>query len=154
MRLNILVLPVLLAYAGTSYAALGAAPSELTPATGTARSLSQAPSSVDAASPANFTVQATTLEGGTTVREYINASGTVFAVSWAGPFKPDLKKLLDGYFDAMVAESAKSPRAGHSQLMVNRPDLVIISSGHMRAFEGRAYLPAAFPVGFTAADIR
>jgi len=153
LRLNLLVLTLLLAYADASQAALGGAPSEFTPASGTARSLSQASSSVEAASPANFTIQATTLEGGTTVREYINASGIVFAVSWSGPFKPDLKKLLDGYFDAMVAESAKSPRAGHSQLRVNRPDLIIISGGHMRAFEGKAYLPAAFPAGFSAADI-
>jgi hypothetical protein len=151
VRLNLLALPLLLAYAGAVHAALGAAPSELTPAAGTARSLSQDPA---ATSPASFTVQVTTLEGGTTIREYVTLTGTVFAVTWAGPFMPDLKTLLGGYFDAMVAESAKSPRAGRSQLTLRRPDLVIISGGHMRAFEGRAYLPAAFPAGFSAADIR
>jgi hypothetical protein len=67
---------------------------------------------------------------------------------------PDLKALLGKYFDNMVAESARMPKAGRSRIAINVPEVVINSGGHMRAFEGSAWIPAQFPAGFTAADLR
>ena len=32
------------------------------------------------------------------IKEYTNAKGVVFAVTWRGPFKPDLHQLLGDYF--------------------------------------------------------
>jgi len=54
----------------------------------------------------------------------------------------------------MVAESARGPRAGRSHLAIDRPEVIINSGGHMRAFEGSAWIPAEFPAGFTADDVR
>jgi hypothetical protein len=88
------------------------------------------------------------------VREYVTDGGVVFALTWDGPILPNLKALLGTYFDAMLAESARAPRAGRSHLAVDDSEVVINSGGHMRAFEGSAWIPAAFPAGFTAADIR
>lgn len=95
----------------------------------------------------------TRLSSGTQVREYVSG-GKVFAVSWSGPFLPDLQALLGTYFDAMVAESSKKPRAGRSQLKLNSSDVVIQSGGHMGAFEGRAWLPGKLPAGFQVGDIK
>jgi hypothetical protein len=67
---------------------------------------------------------------------------------------PNLKALLGKHIDAMVAESARTPRAGRAQLAVNEPEVVIHSGGHMRAFEGSAWIPALLPAGFTADDVR
>jgi Protein of unknown function (DUF2844) len=36
--------------------------------------------------------------GGTLVREYAAASGVVFAVTWQGPFLPDMQQTLGTYF--------------------------------------------------------
>jgi hypothetical protein len=94
------------------------------------------------------------LESGTTIHEYVDANGTVFAVSWSGPYIPDLKELLGVHFDAMVEQAGKTPRASRSQLMLKRPDLVIVSGGHMGAFQGRAWLPAQLPPGFSPGDVK
>lgn len=102
---------------------------------------------------ASYITRDTTLASGTHVCEYVSG-GSVFAVTWDGPILPDLKALLGKYFDTMVAESARLPRAGRSQVAIDLPAVVINSGGHMRAFEGSAWIPAEFPAGFTAADVR
>jgi hypothetical protein len=137
----------LLAYSGITHAALGGPPEQFnTEGTTLASSVSSAVS--------NYIVRDTTLATGTRVREYVSGSGVVFAVTWDGPFLPDLKALLGKYFDTMLAESAAVPRAGRARVVVSRPEVVINSGGHMRAFEGSAWIPAEFPAGFTAADVR
>jgi hypothetical protein len=42
----------------------------------------------------------------------------------------------------------------HRLVRFESPDLVIESSGKMRAFSGRAWVPAMLPSGVTAADIQ
>ena len=146
MRAAPIVSALLLAYAGACHAALGGAPEDFGAASTTAAAN---------VSPAGaiYSVRSTTLDTGTTVREYV-AGGRVFAVTWDGPMLPDLKALLGKYFDAMVAESQKAPRAGRSRIGVNLPAVVINSGGHMRAFEGSAWIPAQLPAGFTPDDLR
>ena len=147
MRVTLFFSVLLLAYAGVSYAALGGFPEPFNTEGTTVVS------SVSSAGP-NYVMRDTALATGTHVREYISDSGVVFAVTWDGPFLPDLKALLGKYFDSMVAESAAMPRAGRSPMAIDRPEVVINSSGHMRAFEGSAWIPAEFPAGFTADDVR
>jgi hypothetical protein len=83
-----------------------------------------------------------TLPSGTLVREYVAPGGQVFGVAWEGPTLPDLKTVLGTAFDQYVAANA-TRRA--TPLAVSNSDLVIFSSGHLRAFAGRAYLPLAVP---------
>ncbi|MGP1679643.1 MAG: DUF2844 domain-containing protein [Burkholderiales bacterium] len=138
---------LLLAYAGASHAALGGLPQEFdAQATTLASGVTSAGTS--------YTTRDTTLASGTRVREYVSAGGRVFALTWDGPVLPDLKALLGKYFDTMAAESARMPRAGRSSIAISLPEVVINSGGHMRAFEGSAWIPADFPAGFTAADVR
>jgi uncharacterized protein DUF2844 len=94
------------------------------------------------------------LESGTVVHEYVDAQGTVFAVSWSGPYMPDLKELLGSHFEALVAHAGTAGRGGRSQLTLKQSDLVIVSGGHMGAFEGRAWLPPKLPAGFNPGDIK
>jgi hypothetical protein len=138
---------LMLTYSVVTHAALGGLPEQFnTEGTTLASSVSSAV--------ANYVVRDTTLAVGTHVREYVSGSGVVFAVAWDGPFLPDLKALLGKYFDMMLAESARMPRAGRSRIGVNRPEVVINSGGHMRAFEGSAWIPAEFPAGVTPDDVR
>ncbi len=94
-----------------------------------------------------YTANQTTLDSGTVVREYVDAGGTVFAVSWSGPFLPDLKQLLGGYFDVLSAPPG-NPQQRHGHRTIRQSDVVIQSGGHMGAFEGRAWLPGKLPAGF------
>ncbi|MES1982498.1 MAG: DUF2844 domain-containing protein [Pseudomonadota bacterium] len=107
----------------------------------------QAPVTASAA----YTVYQMALPTQTVVRQYASANGTVFAVSWQGPFKPDLRQLLGPHFDTMVAHQSHVARG---RFNLNQANLVIESGGHMRNFFGRAYLPADIPAGVTVQDIQ
>ena len=147
MRVAPLFSALLLVYASASHAALGGLPEQFnTEGTTVVSSVSSAMS--------NYVTRDTTLATGTHVREFVSGSGVVFAVTWDGPILPDLKALLGKYFDTMVAESARMPKAGRSHIAINLPEVIINSGGHMRAFEGSAWIPAEFPVGFTADDVQ
>jgi hypothetical protein len=87
------------------------------------------------------------------VREYSGLDGNVFAVTWIGPFMPNLRQMLGRYFDA-YATAPKSGHADHHHLQIRLNDLVVQESGHMRAFTGRAYLPQAIPDGVSVEDLQ
>ena len=100
-----------------------------------------------------YTVSQSKLDSGTVVREYSDAGGKVFAVSWRGPTLPDLRTLLGEKFTAMTNAAGARAQAGHSQLALDRADVVIVSNGHMRAFAGQAWIPTALPAGFDTTTI-
>lgn len=102
---------------------------------------------------AGYTVNEITLPSGTVVREYISAEGKVFAVTWKGMSKPDLQQTLGTYFEQYKAAAA-APHAGHHHLTIHQPELVLHSGGHMRAWTGRAYVPALLPPNFSVDDIK
>jgi hypothetical protein len=93
------------------------------------------------------------LPSGTLLREFVGSDGKVFAVAWNGPTMPDLRQALGRYFDSFAA-AAKVKHAGHSLLQLRQSDLVVVSSGHMRAFVGRAYLPLEIPGGVELGELR
>ena len=66
---------------------------------------------------------------------------------------PNLRQTFGRYFDTYVT-AAKGKHTGHTYLQIQQSDLVIQSSGHMRAFSGRAYLPQAVPSGVDVGDLR
>ena len=89
---------------------------------------------------------------GTVVREFVSPAGKVFAVSWSGPTMPDLRQVLGPYFDTYVAALAQRKARGPVNVVL--PGLVVQSSGHMRAFAGKAYLPDGMPAGVASEEIR
>jgi hypothetical protein len=100
-----------------------------------------------------YEVHELTLPTGTTLREYRAPDGIVFAVAWTGPAKPDLSQALGAYFPGYL-EAARGNGGGHNHIAATRADLVVVSSGHMRAFSGRAYLASAIPAGVSLDEIR
>lgn len=144
MRATLLFSLIFLAYSAGSRAELGGRPETFT----------EAGATVVTNVASNYITHDITLAMGTHVREYISAKGLVFAVSWDGPFLPDMKAIMGKYFDMMTAESARTSKAGRPQLFLSRPEVVINSSGHMRAFEGGAWIPAELPADFFNNDER
>jgi hypothetical protein len=92
------------------------------------------------------------LPTGTVVTEYLTGNGAVYAVTWHGPALPNLRQLLGNYF-ANYQSAARQPVVRHRVVRMSSPDIVIESAGKMRAFHGRAWVPALLPAGVTAADI-
>jgi hypothetical protein len=103
---------------------------------------------------APYTILHRTLRTGVAVDQYVDASGKVFALSWSGPFKPNLKRLLGRHFEAFRARGAARHGGPHSRLAVDTGEAVVVSEGHMGAFEGRAWLPARLPAGFDTQEMK
>ena len=93
---------------------------------------------------------------GTMVREYVDSSGTVFAVAWDGPWMPDLQQVLGEHFEHFQAAMRARQQTRHTRGLVTFADggLVVQMSGHPRAFAGRAYLSARLPAGIQLESIR
>lgn len=102
----------------------------------------------------SYTVQEEVSDA-TTVREYLDASGTVFAVAWNGRVHPDLTQLLGSYALEFHATKKTLPRKhGQRRLLVKGDNIVVETWGHMRNLQGRAYVPALLPSGINVNDIK
>jgi len=103
-----------------------------------------------------YTVHELTSALGTVVKEYMSPEGKVFAVSWQGPFMPEIKLLLGSYLDeySSAARELRERQSGRSPLSIHTPSLVIENVGHLRAYSGRAYDPGLLPAGVNANDLR
>jgi hypothetical protein len=132
----------------TGWTALGGRPAQLGPHVAAAKS------QAGATGQATYTEAQKVLDSGTTVHEYLDAQGNVFAVSWSGPFLPDLKEILGEHFDTLAAQQRNQRAGGRSPLHIRQSDVVIDSEGHMGAFQGRAWLPAKLPAGFDPQAIK
>ncbi|WNC89882.1 DUF2844 domain-containing protein [Paraburkholderia sp. FT54] len=139
----------------TVQAGAGAGAGAADAAQGVMHSASNAGSS--ASTSASYTVRETTLGNDTVIREYLATNGTVFGIAWRGQQMPDLNDLLGSYFPQYVA-GVKAVRAarggGHGPVSVDQSSLVVRSGGHMGAFNGQAWLPAALPAGVSGSDIQ
>jgi hypothetical protein len=109
---------------------------------------------VHVAAAGNYSVHEMTTPAGTVVREYVGPGGMVFAVSWNGPFNPNLEQLFGNYYQQYLTASAVYPSHNHRQQLINEPGLVVQRSGRMRAFSGRAWIPSMLPQNVSAADIK
>lgn len=148
MSARTLLVGLLVVYADTCQAGLGDAPSKF------GKQVLATRTATKSSGLTTYTELEKKLDSGTAIHEYLDVTGTVFAVSWSGPFLPDLKEVLGPHFDTMVAHVNNTPHAGRSRLVVTRDDVVIISGGHMGAFKGQAWIPAKLPAGFKPADIK
>jgi hypothetical protein len=93
---------------------------------------------------------------GTTIREYVSPSGSVFAVAWNGPAMPDLRQVLGDYFSVyqQEVERLRRTRRGRGPVAINTGNLVVQIGGHMRSLTGRAYVKPLVPIGVDPAAIR
>lgn len=99
-------------------------------------------------------VHTLTLPNGGVVHEYADPDGVVFAVTWRGPGRPDLRQLLGDNFQTISGASVRAGRRVRAPIAMNSGDFVVHTGGHPGAFWGTAYLPAKIPAGFTAQDLQ
>jgi hypothetical protein len=96
-----------------------------------------------------YTTHQITAPGKTVIKEYVSPEGKVFAISWSGPFIPNMQQLLGTYSNRFVqaAKLQRESQPGHRPVNIKQPDFVFQNGGHMRSYFGRAYLPAMVPQG-------
>lgn len=109
--------------------------------------------SIKEADHGNYREHEIQLPSGTLIKEYSGLDGNVFAVTWSGPFMPNLRQMLGRYFDTYVT-AAKTTLGDHRHLHIEQGDLVVEASGHAHAFSGRAYLPASVPSGVSTGELQ
>jgi hypothetical protein len=100
----------------------------------------------------NYAVHEIQTASGLVIHEYVSPGGRVFAVSWHGSGVPDLGQLL-GEYSSKLGQLPRAPHYNHHQLAVETPEVVVLSSGRIRAYAGRAWAPALLPQNFSPNDI-
>lgn len=103
-----------------------------------------------------YSVHEIKVPNGTVIREYVSSEGKVFGVAWNGPFIPNMQQLMGTYFQQYSAGVRAQHEAGPGRrpLNIQQPNLVVVNTGHMRSFRGRAYDPGLLPQGISANTIR
>jgi hypothetical protein len=102
-----------------------------------------------------YNVHAIQSPQGTVVKEFVSPSGRVFAVSWHGPFVPEMQQILGAYFQQYSTALQEQPkRYGRRPLNIQEPGLVVQAAGHMRDYFGRAYVPEMLPQGVKTDEIK
>jgi hypothetical protein len=98
---------------------------------------------------------AVTLASGLVLKEFANAEGLVFAVSWRGPVVPDLPPLLGAYFPMFKQAQEASLHAGKrgSPLRLAKDGLVVQASGRSPHFFGYAYVTRLVPPGINVKNV-
>ena len=93
-----------------------------------------------------YTVHEIRTRSGISIREYIVPGNKVFAVTWRGPWLPDMRQLLGTYFGTF-SRALRVKHSRHRPFVIVDPALVVHSSGHMRSFFGEAHVPSLVPEG-------
>jgi len=111
--------------------------------------------SVSVTSNQNFEIHQIQAPEGTIVDEYVSPSGTVFAVAWRGHFMPDLQQILGSYFTQYSTALQSQPRQyGRHPLNIQQTGIVVQTSGQVRNYFGRVYVPSLLPQGFSPDQIQ
>ncbi len=101
-----------------------------------------------------ITTHQMTLGDGGVTREFTGSDGTVFAVSWNGPMRPNLRQLFGDYYPRFQAANVQTGRIRMRRaLAANSADFVVRSGGHPGAFWGYAVLNAKVPAGFDPSQL-
>lgn len=139
-----------------SYAVLGGTPNTAAPAVKSllaAQAATQASSPVSTVTTASYSVHQSTDADGITVREYALPSNVVFAVTWDGPVRPDMRALLGSYFPNYVSAGEERLR-GTGALILSNGELQIESAGRPGHFLGMAYIPRLMPADLRANNLQ
>ncbi len=100
----------------------------------------------------NYAVHELALPTGGKVREFVTNSGKVFAVSWSGGWRPDLREIMGKHYERYLASTRGKPTA-RGPVRIELPGLVMVMGGHPRAFFGYVYLLDLLPPDLRIQDI-
>ncbi|MEC5407270.1 DUF2844 domain-containing protein [Paraburkholderia sp. MPAMCS5] len=140
----------------SSYAALGGAPVAAAFAPSVLRAVtpqpSPAPGTSQLARTASYATHQSVDANGVTIREYVLPNNVVFAVTWEGPIRPDMRALPGSYFANYVAAGQTGMR-GSGPLIEGNDDFRIESAGRLGHFSGMAWVPRLVPAGVRPGDL-
>ena len=97
---------------------------------------------------AGYNLHQITTRDGSGLNEFVSPAGTVFGVSWKGHSLPDFGQMLGPHLTDLQTgvRTHVIPRRG---VTVQNGDFVLISIGHGRYSQIRAYIPSLIPANLT-----
>ncbi|WP_413294261.1 DUF2844 domain-containing protein [Bdellovibrio sp. HCB185ZH] len=102
----------------------------------------------------SYSVSEATTDDGVKVRQYVDAQGRVFGISWKGTTLPPLSELLGTYLPEYKKEvKARGRQFGRRSLKISTDNIVVEGSSRQTDQRGRAYIPASLPQGFDLKEI-
>jgi hypothetical protein len=143
-----LTLALVLFFVSTAHAELGSFPL-ISSATLTIRAISRLPSP----KPTLYSIRKLVTSDDIEIHEFVLPSNVVFALSWQGSTKPDMRVLLGAYF-SRYADELSRPAAGRMPVAIQETNLVIQTGGRMNQFFGLAFVPTMAPNGVQISEIR
>jgi len=90
---------------------------------------------------------------GNKIREFVGDSGKVFAVSWSGGFRPNLRDIMGAHYDRFIA-GTRGRRATRGIVRIELPGMLVVMGGYLRTFFGQVILTDLLPKGVAADDLR
>lgn len=102
---------------------------------------------------ASYEVHEASSATGERLREYVNHSGTVFALTWQGRRAPDVSALL-GAYATRYQNAVNNHRGSHHVLSIEAQDLAVSVVHLPRGWQLQALLAGAMPEGVSRAEIR
>ena len=115
------------------------------------KAASPAAGNAKAETSAGWSTREVTLTDGLVQREYLTADGTVFAVAWRGPHRPELSVLLGTQYATQMSRDARElrrqGRGAHGSTSQLGETFAVQASTHQRYSTGVAWLPRMLPAG-------
>jgi len=90
---------------------------------------------------------------GTKVRQFVGQAGKVFAVSWSGGWRPNLRDIMGAHYDRFIA-GTRGRRVARGPVRIELPGMVVIMGGYLRTFFGQVILTDLLPTGVLPDDLR
>ena len=101
---------------------------------------------------AAYDLHEATSADGTVLREYLDKSGKVFALSWHGPRSPNVPALLGAH--AAHYAAVRTRFSNHHVVNIDEPGFAVSIVKLPRGWRGQAVLPAAIPAGVARNELR
>ena len=95
-----------------------------------------------------YSLHQITTTNGSIVKEFVSPAGKVFGVSWQGNSMPNLQQLLGSYMTE-VQRAERTQIVRRRSVLIQTNDLEFYSIGHLRSFQGHAYVPGLIPSDVT-----
>ena len=96
----------------------------------------------------NYDIHEIATPMGSTVRELVSRDGKVFAVTWFGEWRPDLRDVMGQHYERFNTRTQGKLRA-RGPVRIELPGLVVYLGGYLRTFWGHVYLSDQLPAGFS-----
>jgi hypothetical protein len=94
-----------------------------------------------------FTVHELAAASGVTIRNFVADAGKIFAVSWSGGWRPNLRDIMGSHYDRFIA-ATRGRRVARGVARIELPGMIVVMGGPQRASFGHVILTDLAPAGF------